>query len=194
MTRSRNVQAASADFGGSPSSRQESDSTRNASDPRAFSLAEAKYASQPAMPFGSSALQARKTALIRGSIVVSQESPPRNRTNWCRSTRPISPPSRIQSRSVRQWPRSVSRPASVVSSSAMIAAACSLGSSTQPVHARSFFVRTSTRSRLGSFVAGDRFRGPFGFAATPARKADSAFSACSIFQESSAAFASNSRS
>ncbi|WP_165227595.1 hypothetical protein [Aquisphaera insulae] len=146
------------------------------------------------MPLGSSALQARKTALISGSIVVSQESPPRSRTNWCRSGRPISPPSRIQSRSVRQWPRSVSRPASVVSSSAMIAAACSLGSSTQPVHARSFCVRTSTRSRLASFVAGDRFRGPFGFAVTFARKADSAFSACSIFQESSAAFASSSRS
>ncbi|WP_165230839.1 hypothetical protein [Aquisphaera insulae] len=55
-------------------------------------------------------------------------------------------------------------------------------------------MRTSTRSRLASIVAGVGFLGSFAFAVTFARKADSAFSACSIFQESSAAFASSDRS
>ncbi|WP_165223561.1 hypothetical protein [Aquisphaera insulae] len=166
---------------------------RKSSAPRAACRAAAKYSSQAAMPWSLSALQARKTALISGSIVVSQASPPSSRTSWCRWAAETSPPAQIQSRRNCHWPRSQHRPCSMVSSSATIAAALRLGSSTQPVHASSDC--TSARNRAVSSA-----EACFGFVRVPgrpaalARKADSAFSACSIFQESAAAVASSSRS
>ncbi|WP_165227311.1 hypothetical protein [Aquisphaera insulae] len=156
ITRSRNAQARSDDFGGGPISRQRIDSIRKSSVPhrRAASRAWTKYSSQPALPFSFNMLQAMKTALIRGSMVMSQASPPSIRTSWWRCQVPTSPPAQIQSRRNCQDPRSQARPAAMPSSSARIPRARSAGSSTQPVHAWSFFTRRSTRSWSRSAAVG----------------------------------------